>query len=179
MPLQHSSCAVAGPIVHNKCCLSMQRIHLHSSWSNFCGRHDQNTETAVTCFTDQEAGVTFHFWAVCRSSEQDVTAVVGAVNATTIFLGALYALNVLPVISVERAVYYRERASFFYHSLPFSLAQSTVEIPYIFVQACVYSSIVYWCAGLEVNVGMPCLGLLSAFAPVSDVHLLDVTTRLH
>jgi hypothetical protein len=92
----------------------------------------------------------------CRSSEQDVTAVVGAVNATTIFLGALYALNVLPVISVERAVYYRERASFFYHSLPFSLAQCTVELPYIFVQACVYSCIVYWCAGLELNVGMPC-----------------------
>ncbi len=89
----------------------------------------------------------------CRSSEQDVTAVVGAVNATTIFLGALYALNVLPVISVERAVYYRERASFFYHSLPFSLAQCTVELPYIFVQACVYSCIVYWCAGLELNVG--------------------------
>ncbi|KAL0031878.1 hypothetical protein WJX79_002852 [Trebouxia sp. C0005] len=87
-----------------------------------------------------------------RSSEQDVTAVVGAVNATTIFLGALYALNVLPVISVERAVYYRERASFFYHSLPFALAQCTVELPYIFVQACVYSCIVYWCAGLELNV---------------------------
>ncbi|DBA97183.1 TPA: hypothetical protein ACH3X1_014944 [Trebouxia sp. C0004] len=87
-----------------------------------------------------------------RSSEQDVTAVVGAVNATTIFLGALYALNVLPVISVERAVYYRERASFFYHSLPFSLAQCTVELPYIFVQACVYSCIVYWCTGLELNV---------------------------
>ena len=64
----------------------------------------------------------------CRSPSQDVTAVVGAVNPTTIFLGALYALNVLPVISVERAVYYRERASYFYHSLPFSLAQCTVEL---------------------------------------------------
>ena len=93
---------------------------------------------------------------LCRSSSQDVTAVVGAVNATTIFLGALYALNVLPVISVERAVYYRERALYFYHSLPFSLAQCTVELPYIIVQACVYSCIVYWCAGLELNVGMAC-----------------------
>ena len=91
---------------------------------------------------------------LCRSSSQDVTAVVGAVNATTIFLGALYALNVLPVISVERAVYYRERALYFCHSLPFSLAQCTVELPYIIVQACVYSCIVYWCAGLELNVAM-------------------------
>ena len=33
------------------------------------------------------------------------------------------------------------------------MAQCTVEIPYIFVQACVYSCIVYWCLGLEVNAG--------------------------
>ena len=77
----------------------------------------------------------------CRSSSQDVTAVVGAVNATTILLGALHALNVLPVISVERAVYYRERASYFFHCLRFSLAQRTVELPYIVVQACVYSCV--------------------------------------
>lgn len=120
-----------------------------------------------------------HLCAVCRSSEQDVTAIVGAVNATTIFLGALYALNVLPVISVERAVYYRERASFFYHSLPFSLAQSTVEIPYIIVQACVYSCIVYWCAGLEVNVGMPCLQTFSCVCTCQSCPLLDVFIRLH
>ncbi|KAL3132996.1 hypothetical protein ABBQ38_006905 [Trebouxia sp. C0009 RCD-2024] len=88
-----------------------------------------------------------------RQSTQDVTSVVGAVNATTIFLGALYALNVLPVVSVERAVFYRERSAFFYHSLPFSLAQCTVEVPYIFAQACVYSCIVYWCCGLEADAG--------------------------
>ncbi len=88
-----------------------------------------------------------------------MTSVVGAVNATTIFLGALYALNVLPVISVERAVYYRERSSFFYHSLPFSLAQCTVELPYILVQAIVYSCIVYWCCGFEANEGEPHLML--------------------
>jgi len=89
----------------------------------------------------------------CRSTEQDVTTVVAAADATTLFLGALYSLDVLPIISVERAVFYRERSSFFYHSLPFSLAQCTVELPYIFVQACVYTCIIYWCCGFEADAG--------------------------
>ena len=128
----------------------------------------------LLCRLDSLSGiVSHHAWFIakqalgcCRSTEQDVTSVVGAVNATTIFLGALYSLNVLPVVSVERAVYYRERSSYFYHSLPFSLAQCTVELPYIFVQACVYSCIVYWCCGLEVDVGElpdPILNAASCF----------------
>ncbi|KAL0035494.1 hypothetical protein WJX77_008879 [Trebouxia sp. C0004] len=95
------------------------------------------------------------YWKVGhhRSTEQDVITVVAAADATTLFLGALYSLDVLPIISVERAVFYRERSSFFYHSLPFSLAQSTVELPYIFVQACVYTCIIYWCCGFEADAG--------------------------
>ena len=92
----------------------------------------------------------------CRSTAQDVTSAVGAVNAVTIFLGALYALNVLPVVSVERAVFYRERSSFFYSSWPFSLAQCTIEVPYLIVQAIVYSNIVYWCCGFEADAGTAC-----------------------
>ena len=82
-----------------------------------------------------------------------MSTVAAAVDCTTLFLGALYSLNVLPVVSVERAVYYRERSAFFYHSLPFSLAQCTVELPYILVQAVVYSCIIYWCCGFEADVG--------------------------
>ena len=92
-------------------------------------------------------------FGVARSTEQDVITVVAAADATTLFLGALYSLDVLPIISVERAVFYRERSSFFYHSLPFSLAQCTVELPYIFVQACVYTCIIYWCCGFEADAG--------------------------
>ncbi|KAL0038217.1 hypothetical protein WJX79_008741 [Trebouxia sp. C0005] len=95
------------------------------------------------------------YWKVGhhRSTEQDIITVVAAADATTLFLGALYSLDVLPIISVERAVFYRERSSFFYHSLPFSLAQCTVELPYIFVQACVYTCIIYWCCGFEADAG--------------------------
>lgn len=84
-----------------------------------------------------------------------MTSIVAAVDCTTLFLGALYSLDVLPIVSVERAVYYRERSSFFYHSFPFSLAQCTVELPYILVQACVYSCIIYWCCGFEADAGKP------------------------
>lgn len=79
--------------------------------------------------------------------------VVAAADCTTLFLGALYSLDVLPLVSVERAVYYRERSAFFYNSWPFSLAQCTVELPYIAVQAVVYSCIVYWCCGFEADAG--------------------------
>ncbi|DBB14463.1 TPA: transcription factor [Trebouxia sp. C0006] len=95
------------------------------------------------------------YWKVGhhRSTEQDVITVVAAADATTLFLGALYSLDVLPIISVERAIFYRERSAFFYHSLPFSLAQCTVELPYIFVQAYVYTCIIYWCCGFEADAG--------------------------
>lgn len=105
-----------------------------------------------------------------------MTSIVGAVNATTIFLGALYALNVLPVVSVERAVFYRERSAFFYHSLPFSLAQCTVELPYIFAQACVYSCIVYWCCGLELDAGECCIA--TAHGELKRMHCLTPGDQL-
>lgn len=38
----------------------------------------------------------------------------------------------------------RERAAGMYGVLPFGLAQQLVEIPYLVVQAAVYSCIVYW-----------------------------------
>ncbi len=104
--------------------------------------------TSCVCIACRQALV----WC-CRSTEQDVITVVAAADATTLFLGALYSLDVLPIISVERAIFYRERSAFFYHSLPFSLAQCTVELPYIFVQAYVYTCIIYWCCGFEADAG--------------------------
>lgn len=76
---------------------------------------------------------------------------IGAINAVTIFLGALYSLNVLPVASVERAVFYRERAAYLYAAGPWSLAQVTVEIPFLIVQGILYTMIVYWCTGQSAN----------------------------
>ncbi len=63
------------------------------------------------------------FWDHCRSSQQDVLNVMGALYASTLFLGASNTLTVQPVVAVERTVFYRERAAGMYSTLPYSFAQ--------------------------------------------------------
>lgn len=46
-----------------------------------------------------------------------------------------------------RAVFYREHAAGIYSVPSYVLAEFLVEVPYLIVQATLYSLIVYWCAG--------------------------------
>jgi energy-coupling factor transporter ATP-binding protein EcfA2/ABC-type multidrug transport system permease subunit len=78
-----------------------------------------------------------------RSTEQDVFNMMGALYASTLFLGASNALAVQPVVSVERTVFYRERAAGMYSTFPYSFAQVTVEFPYVFAQAVLFGTILY------------------------------------
>jgi hypothetical protein len=65
-----------------------------------------------------------NFWDHCRSTQQDVFNVMGALYASTLFLGASNTLTVQPVVvAVERTVFYRERAAGMYSTLPYSFAQ--------------------------------------------------------
>lgn len=48
------------------------------------------------------------------------------------------------VIYVRRSVYYREHAAGAYSVGPYIAAEFLVEVPYIIVQAIIYSLIVYW-----------------------------------
>jgi hypothetical protein len=48
---------------------------------------------------------------------------MGALYASTLFLGASNTLTVQPVVAVERTVFYRERAAGMYSTLPYSFAQ--------------------------------------------------------
>ncbi|KAK9815874.1 hypothetical protein WJX72_011087 [[Myrmecia] bisecta] len=81
------------------------------------------------------------------SSFTQINNVIGAIYLFAMFLGYQNCLSVQPVISFERAVYYRERAARTYAVLPFSLAEATVEIPYLAVQTILFSVIVYWLMG--------------------------------
>eukprot|EP00887_Chlorella_sp_A99_P006644 scaffold3.g6644.t1 len=56
---------------------------------------------------------------------------------------------VLPVISAERLVYYRHRASSIYAPAPFALASEVAELPYLLVQSFLMVVIVYWMAGFQ------------------------------
>ena len=62
-------------------------------------------------------------------------------------------LTVQPVIAIERIVYHRERAAGMYAAMPYALAQGDVEIPYLLVQALLWSVITYWMFGFEADAG--------------------------
>jgi hypothetical protein len=68
----------------------------------------------------------------CRSTEQDVFNMMGALYASTLFLGASNALAVQPVVSVERTVFYRERAAGMYSTFPYSFGQVRLHPPVSF-----------------------------------------------
>lgn len=59
----------------------------------------------------------------CRETALDLQIVMGALYAACLFLGVNNASSVQPVISIERTVFYRERASRMYSSFPYAAAQ--------------------------------------------------------
>ncbi|KAL8458116.1 hypothetical protein ACS0TY_035847 [Phlomoides rotata] len=85
------------------------------------------------------------FWGLGskRGSIQDIHNSVGSMYASVLFLGMKNAAMVQPVVSVERTVFYRERAAGMYSSMPYAIAQVAIEFPYVFAQASVYGIIVY------------------------------------
>ena len=58
-----------------------------------------------------------------RSTTQEVTVVMGALYASSIFLGVNNASSVQPVVSIERTVFYREKAAGMYSPIPYAIAQ--------------------------------------------------------
>ncbi|ERN20480.1 hypothetical protein AMTR_s00068p00162220 [Amborella trichopoda] len=77
------------------------------------------------------------------ANPQDLFNAMGSMYASVLFIGSNNAYSVQPVVSVERLVFYRERAAGMYSALPYAIAQIIIEIPYILVQALLYGVIVY------------------------------------
>ncbi|PHU15676.1 hypothetical protein BC332_16881 [Capsicum chinense] len=80
---------------------------------------------------------------------QDLFNAMGSMYAPVFFIGFQNASSVLPVVDVERTVFYRERAAGMYSAIPYAFGQVFIELPYIFVQAITYGVIVYAMIGFE------------------------------
>ncbi|WMV56511.1 hypothetical protein MTR67_049896 [Solanum verrucosum] len=80
---------------------------------------------------------------------QDLFNAMGSMYAPVLFLGFQNASSVMPVVAVERTVFYRERAAGMYSALPYAFGQAFIEIPYVFVQAVTYGVIIYAMIGFE------------------------------
>ncbi|KAL7600884.1 hypothetical protein Lser_V15G22000 [Lactuca serriola] len=84
-----------------------------------------------------------------REKQQDLFNAMGSMYAAVTFIGVQNAVSVQPVVSIERTVFYRERAAGMYSAFPYAFGQVMIEIPYIFVQTIVYGIIVYAMIGYE------------------------------
>ena len=69
-----------------------------------------------------------HFYLGDREQQQDLINLLGATYAAVLFLGATNATSVQSVVSIERTVFYRERAAGMYSELPYAFAQVRHEI---------------------------------------------------
>ncbi|XP_010521947.1 PREDICTED: ABC transporter G family member 31-like [Tarenaya hassleriana] len=91
------------------------------------------------------------FWNVGsqRSSSQGLMTIMGVLYSACAFLGVSNASSVQPIVSIERTVFYREKAAGMYAPIPYAAAQGLVEIPYIITQTIIYGVITYFTIGFE------------------------------
>ncbi|XP_076900740.1 pleiotropic drug resistance protein 3-like isoform X2 [Bidens hawaiensis] len=76
-------------------------------------------------------------------NQQSLFNVFGSMFAAILFSGINNASSVIPYVSMERSVLYRERFSGMYASWAYALAQVAIELPYLFAQSLVYVCITY------------------------------------
>ena len=105
------------------------------------------------------------FWKIAskRETTQQVMVIMGAFFATILFLGVKNSSSVQPVVSLERTVFYREKAAGMYSPIAYAAAQGLVEIPYQVVQTLVFGIITYTMMDFERNFGKFFLYILFMF----------------
>ncbi|KAJ9153602.1 hypothetical protein P3X46_027028 [Hevea brasiliensis] len=102
-----------------------------------------------TTFTGLILGTMFWDLGSKTTKRQNLFNAMGSMFDAVMFLGTQNGSTVMPVVAIERTVFYRERASGMYSAFPYAFAQVAIEIPYIFVQAAVYGVIIYTMIGFE------------------------------
>ncbi|XP_068660503.1 pleiotropic drug resistance protein 3-like [Aristolochia californica] len=90
-------------------------------------------------------GLAVLFWkrGTNIQNQQDLFTVFGSIYTAVILLGIFNCLAVMPFISIERTVLYREMFAGMYSSSAYSLAQVVIELPYTFLQALLFTVITY------------------------------------
>ncbi|KAK0571365.1 hypothetical protein LWI29_014726 [Acer saccharum] len=103
----------------NQCLACLWKQHL-SYWRN-------PPYTAVrllfTTFIALMFGTIFWDIGSIRKKKQDLFNAMGSMYAAILFIGVQNATSVQPVVSIERTVFYRERAAGMYSTLPYAFGQ--------------------------------------------------------
>ncbi|XP_077238697.1 pleiotropic drug resistance 3 isoform X4 [Tasmannia lanceolata] len=105
------------------------------------------------------------FWNIGskRETVQDLFTIMGALFAACIFLGVNNSSSIQPMISIERTVFYREKAAGMYAPFPYAAAQGIIELPYIAVQTIIYGVITFFMINFERTIGKFLLYLVFMF----------------
>ncbi|XP_043701567.1 pleiotropic drug resistance protein 3-like isoform X2 [Telopea speciosissima] len=77
------------------------------------------------------------------NTEQDLFNILGGMYVAVLLIGINNCTSVLPFVTMERTVLYRERAAGMYSPWAYSFAQVVIELPYVFFQVCIYVIITY------------------------------------
>ncbi|MFS7963353.1 putative ABC-2 type transporter [Helianthus anomalus] len=84
-----------------------------------------------------------------KGQQQDVMNLMGAMYVLVMFLGGTNTSVVQTVVSVERVVFYREKAAGMYSAIPYAFAQVTIEVVYVGIQTLIYSLLIYSMIGFH------------------------------
>ncbi|KAF7820256.1 pleiotropic drug resistance protein 2-like [Senna tora] len=103
----------------------------------------------LTIFVGLIFGIIFWNKGNETKKEQDLFNLMGAVFSAIFFLGATNTTSVIPVVAIERTVFYRETAAGMYSALPYAFAQVAVEMIYVAIQTFVYSLILFSMIGFS------------------------------
>jgi hypothetical protein len=103
----------------------------------------------MTTFIGLLFGVIFWQKGGQINKQQDLINLLGATYSAILFLGGSNASAVQSVVSVERTVFYRERAAGMYSELPYAFAQVAIETIYVALQTLVYSLLLFSMIGFE------------------------------
>ncbi|XP_065855877.1 ABC transporter G family member 39-like [Euphorbia lathyris] len=102
---------------------------------------------AIRFFITTIVGLLFGliFWGAGQkiSKQQDLLNLLGAIYSVVFFLGASNTSAVIPIVDIERTVFYRERAAGMYSALPYAFAQVAIEAIYVAVQSTIYTIILF------------------------------------
>ncbi|XP_073156192.1 ABC transporter G family member 34-like isoform X3 [Henckelia pumila] len=122
-------------------------------WKQFWSYWRNPRYNAVRFFMTTMIGIIFGviFWKKGQKigKQQDLQNLLGAFYSAILFLAATNSNSVQSVVSVERTVFYRERAAGMYSAFPYAFSQVAIEMIYVAVQTIIYVLLLYSMIGFE------------------------------
>ncbi|XP_042755335.1 pleiotropic drug resistance protein 2 [Lactuca sativa] len=97
-------------------------------------------------------GVIFWDKGQKTDKQQDVMNLMGAMYGAVLFLGGTNTAAVQSVVSIERTVFYREKAAGIYSPIPYAFSQVAIEVVYVGIQTIIYSLLIYSMIGFECSI---------------------------